>query len=102
MVGRILQTLTAPVRGLHQAAYLLALLTLASQILAVLRDRMFAHEFGAGQILDLYYSAFKIPDVVFALIASLVSAYVLVPRMVGRDKEEVRELLSQATTFLVV
>ncbi len=34
--------MVSPVRGLHQAAYLLAALTLASQALALLRDRLFA------------------------------------------------------------
>lgn len=100
MVRKILTTLTAPVRGLHQAAYVLAGLTLASQALALLRDRLFAHSFGASDVLDLYYAAFKIPDLVFALVASLVSAYVLIPRIAGAKREESRELLSQTASFL--
>lgn len=102
MVRKILTSLTAPVRGLHQAAYLLAGLTLASQALALLRDRLFAHSFGAGDVLDLYYAAFKIPDLVFALVASLVSAYVLIPRIAGGDKKETRELIAQTASFLVI
>ena len=66
MVRWILERIAAPVRGLHQAAYLLAALTLASQLLALLRDRVFAHTFGAGEVLDLYYAAFRVPDLVFA------------------------------------
>lgn len=100
MVRKILTTLTAPVRGLHQAAYVLAGLTLASQALALLRDRLFAHSFGASDVLDLYYAAFKIPDLVFALVASVVSAYVLIPRIAGAKREESRELLSQTASFL--
>lgn len=100
MVRKILTTLTAPVRGLHQAAYVLAGLTLASQALALLRDRLFAHSFGAGGVLDLYYAAFKIPDLVFALIASLVSAYVLIPRIAGGKREESRMLIAQTASFL--
>ena len=102
MVGRILQTLTAPVRGLHQAAYVLAGLTLASQALALLRDRLFAHQFGASEVLDLYYAAFKVPDLVFALVASLVSAYVLIPRIAGGKREESRRLISQTASFLFI
>lgn len=101
---RILSRLTAPVRGLHQAAYLLAGLTLASQALALVRDRTFAHMFGAGEVLDLYYAAFRVPDFVYALVVSLVSAYVLIPALADRKskggKEEARKLLSQAATFL--
>lgn len=89
-----------PVRNLHQAAYLLAGLTLASQALALLRDRTFAHTFGAGQVLDLYYAAFRVPDLVFALVSSLVSAYVLIPRITGMDRESTRRLLSESATFL--
>jgi putative peptidoglycan lipid II flippase len=92
----------APIRGLHQAAYLLAALTLASQLLALLRDRTFAHMFGAGEALDLYYAAFRVPDLVFALVSSLVSAYVLIPRITGMDRESTRRLLSESATFLFV
>ncbi len=100
MVRRFLERIAAPVRGLHQAAYLLAALTLASQALALLRDRTFAHTFGAGQTLDLYYAAFRVPDLVFALVSSLVSAYVLIPRITGMDREGTRRLLSESATFL--
>jgi putative peptidoglycan lipid II flippase len=102
MVRKILTALTAPVRGLHQAAYLLAGLTLASQILALARDRIFAHLFGASETLDFYYAAFKIPDLVFALVASLVSAYVLIPRIASMEKTEARRLLSETASFLVI
>lgn len=100
MVRGIFERIAQPVRGLHQAAYLLAALTLASQILALLRDRTFAHTFGAGETLDLYYAAFRVPDLVFALVASLVSAYVLIPRITGMDREKVRHLLSESASFL--
>lgn len=110
MVRDFFERLAAPVRGLvmrpirslHQAAYLLAGLTLASQALALLRDRTFAHTFGAGQVLDLYYAAFRVPDLVFALVSSLVTAYVLIPRLTGMDKEGMRRLLSESATFLAI
>jgi putative peptidoglycan lipid II flippase len=102
MVRGIISRITAPVRGLHQAAYLLAALTLLSQILALLRDHTFAHQFGAGQVLDMYYAAFNIPNVVFALVASLVSAYVLIPKISELDKNEAQELLSQTASFLLI
>lgn len=102
MVRKIIAKLATPVRGLHQAAYLLASLTLASQLLALLRDRIFASMFGAGDVLDRYYAAFKVPDLVFALMASLVSAYVLIPLIAGQGKRESRRILSETTSFLVV
>ncbi|MEN9920178.1 MAG: hypothetical protein RL538_71 [Candidatus Parcubacteria bacterium] len=75
------------VRGLHQAAYILALFAVGSQILAVVRDRLLAHLFGAGSELDLYYAAFRIPDLMYVLFASVLSVYVLLP-FVSRYTEE--------------
>ena len=102
MVRRFFGRIGVPIRGLHQAAYWLAALTLASQALALLRDRTFAASFGAGQTLDLYYAAFRVPDLVFALISSLVSAYVLIPRITGAPVESVQRLLSQSASFLLI
>lgn len=102
MVQGILKSLGASIRGLHQAAYLLAALTLGSQILALLRDRVFAGTLGVGQELDLYYAAFRIPDLLFALVASAVSAYVLIPRIAKESPEGVPRLLSQAVSFFVI
>lgn len=102
MVRRFLDKLSSPIRGLHQAAYVLAILTLASSVLALLRDRTFAHTFGAGQTLDMYYAAFKIPDLVFALVSSIVSAYILIPRITGATPEEAGEFLSESLIFLVI
>lgn len=79
MVGRIAALLSKEIRGLHEAAYLLAFFALLSQILALVRDRLFASEFGAGAVLDLYYASFRIPDLLFVSIASFVSIYVLLP-----------------------
>ncbi|MEY2665525.1 MAG: hypothetical protein RLZZ480_630 [Candidatus Parcubacteria bacterium] len=75
------------VRGLHQAAYILALFAIGSQLLAVIRDRLLAHLFGAGPELDLYYAAFRIPDLMYVLFASVLSVYVLLP-FVSRYTEE--------------
>ncbi len=106
MVRTFITKISAPVRGLHQAAYLLAALTLASQALALLRDRIFAHVFGAGHVLDMYYAAFKIPDLVYALVVSLVSAYVLIPKIAallkGGDQAAARRLMSETASFLLI
>jgi len=76
---RFLSAVGREVRGMHEAAYLLAGFALLSQILALLRDRILAAQFGAGHTLDLYYAAFRIPDFLFATVASLLSLYALLP-----------------------
>ncbi len=67
------------IRGLHEAAYLLAFFTLGSQLMALVRDRLLAHKFGAGEVLDVFYAAFRIPDTMYAILASMVSLFVLIP-----------------------
>ena len=79
MVRRILTLLFSEVRGLHEAAYLLGGFALLTQILALLRDRLLAHFFGAGELLDAYFAAFRLPDLLFVGVASLFSLYVLIP-----------------------
>ena len=84
MVKRILSLLHKEVRGLHEAAYLLGFFALFSQLLALLRDRLLTGQFGAGEILDVYYAAFRIPDFIFVSIASIVSLSVLIPFLTER------------------
>ncbi len=79
MVKRMIRLVYSEIRGLHQAAYLLAFFAFGSQMLALVRDRLLAYTFGAGGELDLYYTAFRIPDILFALFASVLSVYVLLP-----------------------
>ena len=78
-VRSFLGAMNIEVRGLHQAAYLLASFALLSQLLALVRDRLLASSFGAGSALDVYYAAFRVPDLLFATVASLLSLYALLP-----------------------
>lgn len=83
MVRRAIRLLHGEISGLHEAAYLIGAASIGSQLLALLRDRLLAQTFGASRELDLYYSAFRVPDLVFATIASFVSVSVLIPFLVG-------------------
>lgn len=94
MVRRILGIMEREFRGLHAAAYVLGLFAIFSQLLALIRDRLLAGQFGAGPELDIYYAAFRIPDVIFVGVASFVSLYVIIPLLSERSKKEQSELLS--------
>lgn len=50
------------------AAVILGAASLISRLLGIVRDRVLASEFGAGIELDMYYTAFRIPDMIFNLI----------------------------------
>ena len=96
MVKRFFEMMGKEIRGLHEAAYLLAFFALLSQILALVRDKLLAYNFGAGHTLDIYYAAFRIPDLIFVSIASVVSASVLVPFFIERfnkDEDNGREFI---------
>ncbi|MES2953187.1 MAG: murein biosynthesis integral membrane protein MurJ [Patescibacteria group bacterium] len=70
--------------GLHGAAFLLGVSSLASGVLALVRDRIFAHTLGAGSELDIYYASFRIPDFLFVTVASFVSMTVLIPILIKK------------------
>ncbi|MDD4989194.1 MAG: lipid II flippase MurJ [Candidatus Pacebacteria bacterium] len=84
MVKNILRFIHREITGLHQAAYLLGVFAFLSQVLALFRDRLFAYSFGASHSLDLYYVSFRIPDFIFASVASVVSISVVIPFLVER------------------
>ena len=50
------------------AAIILSGATLLSRFVGVARDRVLAHYYGAGPVMDAYYAAFKIPDVIYNLL----------------------------------
>jgi len=55
-------------RSVTSAALLLGAASLLSRLFGLLRARIFAHQFGAGIQLDMYYAAFRIPDLIFSII----------------------------------
>jgi putative peptidoglycan lipid II flippase len=106
MVRRVVQLFYREIRGLHQAAYVLAFFSFGSQLLAIIRDRALAHTFGAGTQLDLYYTAFRIPDLLFVVFASILSVYVLIPFVHrirnSQNEDAAANLLGQVFTLFLL
>lgn len=50
------------------AAILLGISALISRFLGLIRDRLLAGRFGAGEELDIYFAAFRIPDFVYGIL----------------------------------
>lgn len=65
MITKLFTTESKTVTG---AAIIIGLSTLASRIIGLVRDRVFAHYFGAGPVMDAYYASFKIPDLIYNLL----------------------------------
>src|SRR3989338_10675577 len=81
---RILRIFGREYGNINQAALLLGFFAFLSQILGLLRDRFIAHLIGPSSSLDTYYAAFRIPDLIFVSIASLVSVTVLIPFILNK------------------
>jgi len=73
------------------AALLIALAGIVSRILGFFRDRILASQFGAGDVLDAYYAAFRIPDLLYSLLVlgALSAAFVPIFTELITEKKEV-------------
>ena len=88
----MLKLLNSQAKSITGAALIISGATLASRILGLLRDRVFAHNFGVGPVMDAYYAAFKIPDLVYnllivgALSAGFIPTFTKLFTNAGEDK----------------
>ncbi len=75
-----------------------------SKLVGLLRDRAIAHQFGASPELDAYVAAFKIPDLLFTLIAggALISAFlpVFADHLAHDDEDEAWTVASGMTSLI--
>lgn len=71
------------INNITVAAGLVATSSLISRLLGVFRDRILAGEFGAGDTLDVYYAAFRIPDSIFNLLVLGALSAGFIPIFIG-------------------
>ncbi len=73
------------------SAALIAFSTGVSALLGLLRDRLLAGYFGAGESLDVYFAAFRIPDFIYGIVITggIVAAFLPVfSESLEKNKEE--------------
>jgi putative peptidoglycan lipid II flippase len=105
MVRKIFKAFGGESQNIHEAAYLLGFFALFAQILALFRDRLLAHYFGASATLDIYYAAFRIPDLIFTIVASLVAGSVLIPfiqEKIDKGHDEVKKLVDEVWSAFAI
>ncbi len=81
--------------SIQKTALMLAVFTFTAQLLSLVRDRLFASNVGVGVELDTYYYAFKIPDILYAILSALVSTTVLIPLLTkhkSTDEDGVKKM----------
>jgi putative peptidoglycan lipid II flippase len=70
-------------KTITSAAIIIGALSLVSRILGIFRDRILASQFGAGDVLDIYYAAFRLPDLVYNLLVLGAISAGLIPVFTG-------------------
>ncbi len=92
------------------AALIVSIFGMGSRVLGLVRDRILSAHFGAGDILDVYYAAFRIPDFVFELliVGSFSAAFIPVfTKLRVRNKENqswqlVQDLLLMFASVIII
>ncbi len=85
---------------LPQGSILLAITTLGSYVLGLVRDRTLAQTFGAGSALDAYNAAFLLPDFLFNVLVASGIAAAFVPLYIELSKESLVSAERYANTVL--
>lgn len=73
------------------AAFIVGLFSVLSRLIGLVRDRMLAGVFGAGEQLDIYFAAFRIPDLVYQLlvVGALSASFIpLFSKIYGKQGED--------------
>lgn len=65
---------------------LLAIFSILSVLLGVVRDRLLSTHIGVGPILDIYNAAFRLPDFLYAMSLAFVTAGTVVPFLTIENK----------------
>lgn len=95
-----------PTETIAGAALIVSIAGIMSRVLGLFRDRILASSFGAGDVLDTYYAAFRVPDLIynFLIVGALSAAFI--PVFTGlitrKDKEKSWDLASGLITLQVL
>ncbi len=84
-------------KTIFSAAVVLAVASLSSRILGLIRDRLLATRFGAGDKLDIYYAAFRLPDFIFSILIMGAISSALIPvfaEYFHKDRQKAWQLIS--------
>lgn len=92
--------------GLVRAGLVLTSLYLVSRLLGWVRVSVLAAVFGTGRDLDVYYAAFRIPDLMFQLVAAGALASALIPMIASLvatgDRQRAWRVTSTVTNLMLV
>ena len=99
----IAKLLSIQSKTIGAAALVLGGSMLASRLLGLLRDRLLASRFGAGEELDIYFAAFRIPDFIYGILIMGGFTAVFLPifsEYFEKNKEEAFRMVSNLLNVL--
>lgn len=99
-----------PSNSVTSAAFVITMAGIISRVLGLFRDRLLASTFGAGDVLDVYYAAFRIPDLIYNLLILGALSAAFIPVFTGLVSQEKKDeawklansLLNMGIFFIVV
>ncbi|HRH25130.1 MAG TPA: murein biosynthesis integral membrane protein MurJ [Candidatus Paceibacterota bacterium] len=101
MVSKLLKLLNKDITSMNQAALVLAVFSVLSQLLGLFRDRFLASVVGPSAPLDVYYASFRAPDFIYNAIASLFSVTVLIPFITSHIKKADEQKMNRFSDSLL-
>lgn len=84
-------------KTVFSAAVILAVTALTSRVLGLFRDRLLAGKFGAGDALDAYFAAFRLPDLIYCILVTGAISSAFIPVFAQywqKDRKEAWHLTS--------
>lgn len=104
MFSKLFKFWNGETNGLTAAAFVVGTASIASRLVGVLRDRALASTFGAGNALDAYYAAFRVPDLLYNLIILGALSAGFIPLfseyLATREKHEAWKLAEQVLSIV--
>jgi len=92
MINRILNSKlrlnSHPTESVISAAFVITTAGIVSNLMGLVRDRLLASSFGAGDTLDIYYAAFRIPDLIYNLLILGALSAAFIPVFTGLQSQE--------------
>ena len=104
MLRRFFTQLNGQSKTITSAAVIIGAASLASKLLGVFRDRVLAGLFGAERTLDIYYTSFRIPDLVFNLLVlgTLSAGFIpIFTEYIKKDSKEAWKIVNNLLTFML-
>lgn len=91
--------------SVSKAAIIVGFFTLLSKLVGLIRDPLLAGKIGVGDTLDIYYAAFRIPDLIFNLLILGTLSVALIPiftQWLAKDKNRANHIANSILNISVL